>query len=347
VIVVAAFLAGVGYILLSWVDTYAGFLIVYLGVISLAFVAGFVHSPMVVANSWFIRQRARAMTVVSAAVPVGGALISPLLAFGVTSIGWRWAAFISGCAFLIVCVPLSFRVQRSPESLGFLPDGDLPPDTLADHNARKSDVSKSIEEDATAAQAMKTIVFWVLVISMTARVAAYSTLTVHFVPLMVWKGLSQEQSAFLLGAFAFMNMAAHFLIGWIADKVNKPGLMSLCHLVCAASVLPLVGQSTLWQLWFFTGVFTLLDASFPVVWATVGDFYGRRYFATIRGMMSFFYMWGSFAGPVFAGAVYDHTESYRAVLWTLFALLSFATLLNMLLIKPWARRMVALRGAIC
>jgi hypothetical protein len=36
--------------------------------------------------------------------------------------GWRWAAFISGCAFLIVCVPLSLQVQRSPESLGFLPD---------------------------------------------------------------------------------------------------------------------------------------------------------------------------------------------------------------------------------
>jgi MFS family permease len=347
VIVVAAVLAGIGYILLSWVDSYTGFLIVYLGVISLAFVAGFVHSPMVVANSWFIRQRARAMTVVSAAVPVGGAVISPLLAFGVTSMGWRWAAFISGCAFLIVCVPLSLQVQRSPESLGFLPDGDLPRNTLADDNVNQGDGNEPIEEDSTAAQAMKTMVFWVLVISMAARVAAYSTVTVHFVPLMVWKGLSQEQSAFLLGAFAFMNMVAHFLIGWIADKVNKPGLMTLCHLVCAVSVLPLVGHSTLWQLWLFTGVFTLLDASFPVVWATVGDFYGRRYFATIRGMMSFFYMWGSFAGPVFAGAVYDHTESYVSVLWTLFALLSIATLLNMLLINPWARKMVGLRGATC
>jgi MFS family permease len=122
--------------------------------------------------------------------------------------------------------------------------------------------------------------------------------------------------------------------------------MTLCHLVCTLAVLPLVGNSTLWQLWLFTGAFTLLDASFPVVWATVGDFYGRRYFATIRGMMSFFYMWGSFAGPVFAGAVYDRSESYASVLWTLFAILSVATLLNVLLIKPWNRQMVALRGAI-
>ena len=134
VIVVATLLAGIGYILLSWVNSYTGFLIVYLGVISLAFVAGFVHSPMVVANSWFIRQRARAMTVVSAAVPVGGALISPLLAFGVNSMGWRWAALLSGCVFLIVCVPLSLGVRRSPESMGLLPDGDPPHEGSGDPN---------------------------------------------------------------------------------------------------------------------------------------------------------------------------------------------------------------------
>ena len=345
VIVAAELLAGVGYILLSWVDSYASFLIVYLGVISLAFVAGFVHSPMVVANSWFIRQRARAMTVVSAAVPVGGTLISPVLAFGVSSLGWRWAAFLAGCAFLLVCVPLSLRVRRSPESMGFLPDGELPRAASGNDPSNRANFDNNPSgEDSTAGQAMKTTVFWLLVISMMARVAAYSTVSVHFVPLMVWKGLSQEQSAFLLGAFAFINLVAHFFVGWIADKVNKPGLMTLCHLVCSVAVLSLVGGASLWQLWLFTSAFTLLDASFPVVWAAVGDFYGRRYFATIRGMMSFFYMWGSFAGPVFAGAVYDRTESYESVLWGLFAVLAVATLLNVLLIKPWSQRMVALRG---
>ena len=107
-------------------------MVVYLGVICLAFIAGFVHSPMVVANSWFIRQRARAMTVVSAAVPIGGALISPLLAVGVASLGWRWAAFASGCIFLLVCLPLSFQLKRSPESMGLLPDGEVTPPNSAE-----------------------------------------------------------------------------------------------------------------------------------------------------------------------------------------------------------------------
>jgi MFS family permease len=166
---------------------------------------------------------------------------------------------------------------------------------------------------------------------------------VHFVPLMVWKGLNQEGAAFLLGAFAFINLGAHFCLGWIADKVNKPGLLCVCHLVCAVAVLPLVWSAARWQLWLFTAVFTLLDASFPVVWATVGDFFGRRYFATIRGMLSFFYMWGSFAGPVLAGAIYDRDQTYDLVLWSMFVILSIATGLNVLLIKPWSKKIMAVR----
>jgi len=342
IIVAAAFLAGVGYILLSWVDSYFEFMLVYLGVISLAFIAGFVHSPMVIANSWFIHRRARAMTVVSAAVPVGGALISPLLAIGVQTLGWRWAAFLSGCIFLIVCLPLSFRVRRSPESMGLAPDGEPATDDKTSTVSPGSKVSRApLEQDLTAGQAMKTFVFWLLVISMTTRVAAYSTVSVHFVPIMVWQGLNESEAAFMLGSFAFINLAAHFVLGSIGDRVNKPGLMALCHLAPTLAVVPLFGQASLSQLWLFTSFFTLLDASFPIVWATVGDFFGRKHFATIRGMLSFFYMWGSFAGPVLAGAIYDRSQSYETVMWGLLALLLIATLLNGLLINPWRKIMAA------
>lgn len=340
IMVAAVFLAGVGYILLSWVNSYASFMIVYLGVISLAFVAGFVHSPMVVANSWFIRRRARAMTVVSAAVPIGGALLSPLLAVGVASIGWRWAAFYSGCVFLLVCLPLSFQLKRLPESMGLRPDGEVP-GAAGGNEPADGKGADDAGADFTSRRAMKTWVFWLLVMSMTARVTCYSAATVHFVPLMVWKGLSDGAAASLLAAFALFNLFAHFILGWIGDRMNKPKLLAACHLLPALSLPPLVLDAGLWPLWLFAVVFTLLDASFPIVWATVGDFFGRRHFATIRGMMSFFYMWGSFAGPVLAGALYDRTQTYESVLWILFGLLILATLLVLLLVRPWTRCMSA------
>src|ERR1041384_4950024 len=115
--IAAAFLAGIGYILFSQVQSYATFLIVYLGVISVAFTAGFVHAPTVVANSWFIRLRARAMTVVSAAVPIGDAIITPALAVLIRTMGWRQSALISGVLFLVIGLPLTLMVRKSPESM--------------------------------------------------------------------------------------------------------------------------------------------------------------------------------------------------------------------------------------
>ena len=51
---------------------------------------------MVLANSWFIRRRALAMTLVSSAIGIGGTIITPLLAFSVQTWGWRQGAFLAG-----------------------------------------------------------------------------------------------------------------------------------------------------------------------------------------------------------------------------------------------------------
>jgi MFS family permease len=182
---------------------------------------------------------------------------------------------------------------------------------------------------------MKTWIFWLFIVSMTVRVGAYSTISVHYIPMMVWKGLTQEHAAFLLGAFAFLNWAAHFVIGWLADTMNRPKLLAMCMLVAASSILLLILASGLWPLWLFTILFTAIDASFPIVWATIGDFFGRKSFATIRGTMAFFYTWGSVLGPVMAGAVYDHSQSYIATLWGLSAILLLGAVLTALMIKPW------------
>ncbi len=333
---IATFLTGAGYIMLAWVDSYTTFLIVYLGIISLSFTPGFVHASMAVGNTWFIRYRARAMTVISSAVPIGGTLLTPLLAMTVHAWGWRWGAIVAGTLFLVIGIPLGMGVRPSPESMGLLPDGDEPPTPAADSDgAHISSLKKSGETDPTLREAMKTIVFWLFVIGMTVRVAAYSTISVHFIPIMVWKGLTQEQAAVLLGAFAFLNWATHYVVGPIADAVNRPKLLAACLLTGAGSMLLLIWGNGLWPLWLFTILFTAIDASFPVVWATMGDFFGRKYFATIRGTMSFFYTWGGVLGPVVAGAIYDRSQSYVATLWGLSGILLLGAVLTAMLIKPW------------
>jgi MFS family permease len=333
--ITAALLAGVGYILFSWVHDYTSFLVVYLGVISISFTAGFVHAPTIVANSWFIRLRARAMTVVSAAVPVGGAIITPALAVLIRTMGWRHAALISGSLFLLIGVPLTLMVRKSPESMGMAPDGE--PLESADTRATSVDKPTTLSDrHVTATQALRSPIFWTLIVSMTARSAAFTTVTTHFIPIMVWKGLSQTEASVLLAGFAIVNLPFHFFLGWIGDFVNKPKLTAICMFLGVISVLPMQWTSSLWALWFFTGLYSVLDASIPVFWAAVGDFFGRKSFGTIRGNMNLFYTWGSILGPFIAGAVYDRTQSYQMVFAGITITLLISTAMTALLIKPWA-----------
>jgi sugar phosphate permease len=334
--VIATLLAGVGYIIFSWVDNYTTFLIVYLGVISISFTAGFVHAPTIVANNWFNHFRARAMTVVSAAVPVGGAIITPGLAVAVRVFGWRWTAFSAGFLFLAIGLPLTLFIRRSPESMGLTPDGIRLGSDENLNQATPGYQQPLRATEVTARQALRSPIFWTLVVAMTARSAAFTTVTSHFIPIMVWKGLSQTEASVLLAGFAIINLPIHFFLGWIGDFVNKPKLTAVCMLLGITAVLPMLWSNSLWALWFFAGLYTVLDASMPVFWACVGDFFGRKSFGTIRGNMNLFYTWGSVLGPVIAGAIYDRTRSYALVFSGITIALIISAIMTAFLIKPWA-----------
>jgi MFS family permease len=334
-------LSGLGYMLLAGVESYAGFLAVYLGVISLSFSAGFMHSPMVLANSWFIRRRAFAMTLISSSIGIGGVLITPLLAFSVQTWGWRWGAFLAGVGLIVVGVPISLFARRSPESMGLLPDG-VP--LQADASEREfsgapvqGDRANTSDGEFTLRQAMRTSAFWMLVLATTTRVGVFNSITVHFVPIMVWKGATEQQAAAMLALMALMSLPAHLFVGWIADRVRKPMLMAVCMVIGAVSIGFLAYGDEVWSPWIFTLLITFVEAIFPVSWATVGDFFGRKSFATIRGTMSFFYLWGPALGPVITGAVYDRHQSYAPLMSAYLVTCLIAAGLYALLRQP-ARR---------
>jgi len=340
----AMLLSGVGYMMLAGVNSYAALLVVYLGVISLAFSAGFMHSPMVLANTWFIRKRALAMTLVSSSIGIGGTLITPVLSYLVYNYGWRYGAFAAGLGLILIGIPLALPVRRSPESMGLRPDGDgdeptrtTPSSEPVGHSTHSS-ASPWEEAEFTLREAMKTSAFWLMILATIGRVAAFNTITVHFIPIMVWKGLSQPRAATLLATMALVSLPTHLLLGWLADRMNKPRLMACSMVVGVGSLLLLAYGQAEWTLWLFVILFTVVESIFPVGWATVGDFFGRKHFGTIRGTMSAFYLWGAAVGPVIAGAVYDRHQSYAPMMTGLIACFVLAAIFYAGLRQPAAAR---------
>ena len=328
VMAIATLLAGVGYMLFAGVNSYAALVVVYMGVISLSYQAGFMDATMAVANNWFIRKRALAMSITSGSIALGGMLFTPLLAFAVHTWGWRAACFGAGVAFLVVGLPLALTVRRSPESMGLLPDGEA----LPEPGAARAPVADPREFPLRAA--LRTHQFWLIALATSMRVVCSSAVLVHFVPILVWRGMTEQRAAVFLAFVALLGMPTHLLIGWLGDRIDKPRLMATCTAIASLSLVLIFRGDTDWHLYPALALFSLFEGLFPVTWATVSDFFGRRNFAKIRGSMSFLYMWGSVIGPVAAGLVYDQTKSYDALLWGLIMLCALTALCYALLTPP-------------
>ena len=141
-LVIGTTCAGLGFVLLSFTHSYVFFVLVFIGLMSMGFQAGFNQATIATVNHWFRRKRGLAMSIVQTGQAIGGVVIFPLVALAVLKLGWRPAALLSGLVVLML-LPLVLLIRRSPESMGLLPDGErameVPPtetdehSTVADH----------------------------------------------------------------------------------------------------------------------------------------------------------------------------------------------------------------------
>jgi MFS family permease len=293
------------------------------------------HAPMVLINTWFIRHRARAITISSAAFGLGGVLVAPVLSIIVQTLGWRWGAAIGGVLFLVIGLPLCLTIRRSPESMGLLPDGNEATTLVAGQGGLNRTIKSEVE--VTLAEALRSFAFWGSVLAAGIRNGSYHAISVHFVPLMVWKGLSQSEAALLLSVYAFLGMAATLILGWLADKANKPRMNAFILFAAAGAMFLPIASSALWALLLFTVFFAAVETTFPLGWAVVGDLFGRKHYAKIRGYMVLFYTWGGVIGPVIAGAIFDRWKTYEPLLWCLVVVFIVAGLFFASLNRPWQK----------
>lgn len=314
VMTAATIIAGLGYLVLSQVHSYELFILVYLGLVSLAHNGGYGYAVSTAVNSWFVRKRALAFSITLSAFNVGS-LMAPVLALLMELVGWRGAMALAGVLLMVVMVPVSQGFVRSPEAMGLQPDGGPAPAPAAGRPAPQvRDVEFSV------GQAVRTGAFWGLTLATTLRLAVMNVISLHFVPIMVWKGLTEQEAAFLLSAMWVSGIPLRIVLGYWGDRLPKGAVVAAGLLLGAVSLAGLQAATEAWHVWAAVAVFACMQATIPLNWVMIGDYFGRRNYATLRGFMSIAYTGGTMGMPVFAGAVYDATQSYRLVLWVSIAL---------------------------
>jgi len=339
VMFVGVFIAGLGLILMNWINSLISFYLVWAVVFSTG-VNISLGMPMDVAlANWFVKQRGTAMGIRWVFSGLSGSIGLPLVAFLIVTYGWRITCLIGGLVLWFVGLPLVlfFIKTRRPEYYGLLPDG-AKTETVANENAGGKYAAETGEIEMTAKQAMKTYSFWLIIIAYMFHGALYPVMNIHCIPFLTDKGLDPIKAAFVMTLYITASIPARFFGGIIVDMV---GIRSIRFLIAGSFLAQCIGvtlfllnqQSTIILYTFFLIYGVGMGAAMPMTPVMRARYFGRKNFGVIAGVSRFFNMPVAIIGPVAAGWIFDVTKSYELA-FILFAVLLAISALIMIAATP-------------
>ena len=336
-------MVSIGFMALSLIDGLLAFYVVYVVLLAVGFNTGFFIAAQAAVGNWFVRRRSLALGVLTTAFGFGGAIMVPVIAWLVAEYGWRSAAFILGMGMAVVGLPMAVLVRHRPEQYGYLPDGQSgPPAKAAGADAEAgARASTPIDEvDFTIWEALKTRAFWILSLAFGFRTLAISATVIHQIPLLTDRGFSEVAAAGVLALMSLMSVPGRLIFGFLGDYLDKRHLVFVAYILQGIGLIILLNATSLVHLYLFTIVFGLGWGAPTVLVALRGDYFGRRYFATIAGVQQSVVAVGTIIGPVYAGWIFDTTRSYDAAFVTFIVAILIGAVLVLFARRPLPPRRV-------
>ena len=303
-------LMGIGYMLMSRVDSLAAFFFVYIFAITLGNSLG-MSTPMAasVAN-WFNRKRGLAFGVMWSGVGLGGFFV-PAVGWLIAIYDWRIASIIIGVFIIVMGVPIAALMRHRPEPYGYMPDG-VEPDGGDEPGAASRRRQPDLSQDFTAREALMTSSFWYLTLSIAARSLVSGGVGLHLVPYFVDLGASDVFAATLAGAVGVLSIPGRFGLSAVSDYINRRYVMAASLFLMTIAIIFMARATSVTQVIPFLVLYAAAQGGISVIpQSLIAEYFGRRAYATIQGFRSTIQMVGIIIGPLISGYVFDTTGSYE------------------------------------
>ena len=322
-----------GLVLMSFVNSVPMFYIVFVLFLSFGSSLSSVAPSAAAVVNWFSRKRSRMLGIMLAGNGLGSAMV-PIVTLLILQFGWRQALLVLAAIVLFTGVPLALVMRHKPEQYGYLPDGD--PVAQPSHDAPGD--TAAIEEDGlTTREALRTPAFWLMSFAFSIRVGVTGSVALHFIPFLTDIGAGLGTAGLMLTAVGVGGITGRLAFGWLGDLFPKRYVVTggLCSLALGLLVLAF---ST--QLWHVAIALVLYAPAYgglaTMMFAMRSEYFGRRSFATIQGFMGSVLVIGTVSGPIYAGWIFDVTQSYRIAFLT-FAVAAGIAVILILAAKPIRR----------
>jgi sugar phosphate permease len=250
----------------------------------------------------------------------------PLLVQLVDTYDWRVTVALLAAGLVIVVAPLSLLFRHRPEQYGYLPDGDISPDTVLANGGTVAVVDT--EPQIPVRQALRTRAFWLLALSFTSHVLVVTAVITHVLPYFSSIGIERTTASLFATAIPLSSIAGRLTFGWISDRFNRWRIAAIGFGLLGAGLACFAAAESigLWVLVPFLVLFGTGYGGLNVMRASLlRSLFGRKTFGTLFGILMGINMAGSIAGPAVAGWAFDTWGSY-GVIWLIFAFVPIARL---------------------
>jgi MFS family permease len=336
-------LTGLGFISMYFIQSLWMFYAIYGLLIATGFSMGFFQASQAIVANWFFRRRAQALSYLAVGGGLGGAALVPAMGAFMGMAGWQWTAVAVGLLMWLVGIPLALLLRNRPEDMGQVPDG-IPSrqESQAADDAKlapsappeRADSAERREVEFTVGQALRTSTFWILVLAMAFRSSILSSIVVHQIAHLEDIGIARHTAEAMLGLMIAMSIPGRLLFGWLGDRVSKQHLLAFSSVLQGIGIFIIANATGLAYVWPFLLFYGLgYGGAIPLTQALRADLFGRKIFATVGGLIMPFTTLGGVIGPIFAGYMYDVTDSYKFAFYT-FVVLILLSGLTFLFVRP-------------
>lgn len=331
VIVISTVFVSVGYMLISVIDSFWQFLILY-GIIAAVGLGGpSVTLMAAVTSKWFEKWRGAAISFALSGNSMGQFVLIPLFTLFVSRFGWRASYFSIGLIMLFVNVGVAlFVLKGDPDALGRKPFGHDP------EGMAKGRMTGPLQDqrfrDLNLKEAMGVRSFWVFLITMFICGSGDFLVTAHLIPMVTDHGISPVTAGNMLAWLGLMSLAGILVAGPVSDMIGNKTPIALTFVLRCILFLLIVKHQSVGHFYAFSlGFgFTLLITA-PLSATLMGRLFGFAHVGLITGFITTIHHLGGGFWAYVGGLTFDRTGSYRLV-FTLSAAMALIAVFTTLLI---------------
>ncbi len=323
-----------------FVHTGAQLIAVFGVLIGLGAITGGLLPAVAGINRWFVKRKARAISLIATASAAGAIVAPPVLIYLIQSShgNWRIAWWLSAVLAAAAALLAALFVKESPADLGQLPDGSAGAAEVAAADSGNRLGVFRISEDWTLAEALRTPALWWIIVAGLGFGAGFTLFGAHAVLHLRDLGLSPEQIASSLSLYALLNLCGMLLVGAIGDHIEPRLILSVSMLVEGIGLLMLLKASSTANLYLYPVFLGLgIGAASPSVLALLANWFGNKPYASLVGYISAAGFTVGAIASYGAGYAYDHFHSYALAFYAC-SLCCFLGFVILLFVRPPARR---------